>query len=362
MNCSIDILAANVLTGLSGMRPGRLLDIGCGYGFSADVARRLAGWDVTGVEPSAYGARGARALGFRLIDEFVNPEHPIARERFDAIFLSEVIEHVENPNAFLAFLCTMLNSGGRIILSTPDEAALREGRSESERLSALSPGAHVCLFSQSSLVALLDRRGLPYCRVARPQGVSFAAVASDVPFVLEQVEGIPAALRYLERVLADGPDDQVLVRGLRFRRFRYLIDQNRMVEALAFDSSFGDPPILGKPPRTSVEFLDRYYTYDALLLYYRGILRRHFKDPSASDFLMKAHELARRRILVAPAEAVVEANILWRALLTAANAAREAGDRPKADVAFAKLLAHVPRTLPSVPPDIRAAAAREAAT
>ena len=360
-NCSIDTLAQNVLTGLSGMRPGRLLDIGCGYGFSADIARRLAGWDVTGVEPSAYGRRGGKALNFRLIAEFIDASHPVARERFDAIFLSEVIEHVPAPNEFMAFLRTMLDPGGRIVLSSPDAAALDEEHSESERLSALSPGAHVALFSQPALVALLDRIGLQYHWIDRPQGVSFVAIASDIPFRLHPVNGVPAAGEYIDRVLASAPDDPVLLRGLRFRRFRYLIDLGRMAEALVADASFGSPPVLGRMPRTSIEFLDRYYAYDALLLYYRGILRRHFKDATAGDFLLMAHEMARRWILLARAAAVVEADFLWKAALAAGDAYRESGQAQKADKAFRKLLARVPSTLPQVPPDIRRAAARAVA-
>jgi 2-polyprenyl-3-methyl-5-hydroxy-6-metoxy-1,4-benzoquinol methylase len=362
LNCSIDILAANVLTGLSGMKPGRLLDLGCGYGFSADIARRLAGWDVTGVEPSAYGRRGSAALGFRLIDGYVTAQHALAKERFDAIFLSEVIEHIHKPRPFLGFLRTMLNPGGRIIMSTPDEAALSEDRSESERLAALSPGAHVALFSKNAIAALLRKIGLHYYLMNRPQGVSFLAVASGAPVRLSTFDGIAAAAKYIDQVLSVPLNDPVLERGLKFRRFRYLIDQNRMIDALAIDPTFGDAPAIGAAPSTSLEFLDRYFAYDPLLLYYRGILRRNFKDTTAGDFLVKAHELACMRIAVAPAEAVVEADFLWRALFAAANSYRETGQAAKANAIFRELLTPIRRSLPGVPSDIRAEAARALAT
>src|SRR5437762_13055581 len=40
--------------------PGRMLEIGCAYGYFLDEARQR-GWQVRGVEPSAHAAREARS-------------------------------------------------------------------------------------------------------------------------------------------------------------------------------------------------------------------------------------------------------------------------------------------------------------
>ena len=42
-----------------------------------------------------------------------------AEEKFDTILLGEVIEHQTIPGRFLAAAATRLNSGGRIVLTTP---------------------------------------------------------------------------------------------------------------------------------------------------------------------------------------------------------------------------------------------------
>jgi SAM-dependent methyltransferase len=359
MNCSVDTLASNLMAAIGGMLPGRLLDVGCGYGFAADIARRVAGWQVLGVEPSTYGRRGAADLDLEILADFVGPGHPIEKERFDAVFASEVLEHVGDPAKFVAFFASLLNPGGRLVLSTPDAAALDEGRSESEQLAALSPGSHVALFSRGALVGLLNAAGLRHTDVQR-RGVSFVVIASRAPIRRSRVDGIAVAADYIERLFAARPVlPDALAAGLRFRLFRYLIDLGRLAEAAAMEAAVDWPARVDLPVATYAAYLDAYRTFAPWALMYRGFLHsRHFGDHrAAAGYLEDAHALCAARLRIGRNAAVSESSVVWRCLLDAGREHALAGDTAAAQAAFARLACTEAGDLPPVPADIRAAAA-----
>lgn len=78
----------------------------------------LNGADVTGVDlnepatPSGY----ARDLGGSVMDL----RDLLGEERFDTIIAAELIEHLEEPYAFLRSCRGVLAAGGRMLLSTPN--------------------------------------------------------------------------------------------------------------------------------------------------------------------------------------------------------------------------------------------------
>lgn len=104
-----------------GVRPLRLLDIGCGAGLAAEALAR-AGHDVLGLDAAPETIEVARrhaAAGMTLAYRCGTAEDLGAEgARFDAITAFEVIEHVPDPRAFLATLADLLAPGGVLVLST----------------------------------------------------------------------------------------------------------------------------------------------------------------------------------------------------------------------------------------------------
>jgi 2-polyprenyl-6-hydroxyphenyl methylase/3-demethylubiquinone-9 3-methyltransferase len=100
----------------------RVLDVGCGGGVLAEPLARLGGC-VTGIDLVRSSLEVARqhALNEHLaIDYRLQSAEDVAAagERFDLVVASEVLEHVENQEDFVATLARLTNPGGLLVVTT----------------------------------------------------------------------------------------------------------------------------------------------------------------------------------------------------------------------------------------------------
>ncbi len=161
---------------LGGLAPGYLLDVGCGEGSFLHAAKAL-GWQVTGTEISADAIRLARQQW--QIEPFRGnlEEAHFPDNRFDAITLWHVIEHVPNPEATLREVARIARPGARIIIACPNrrgllfQAVYFLGRLRRPHLYDPSDREiHLSHFSVGSLRFLLRRCGLQVLRVDVDRG------------------------------------------------------------------------------------------------------------------------------------------------------------------------------------------------
>ena len=118
---------AAALLDWSQVRTGKILDVGCMFGFLLDEARGR-GLVPYGIELSESAAEVARDKGH---DTFVGTIEAFAaahpRLRFSAIFAQHVLEHVPDPRAFLDTAKGLLEPGGKLVICVPNfEARLRK--------------------------------------------------------------------------------------------------------------------------------------------------------------------------------------------------------------------------------------------
>ncbi len=100
----------------------RVLDIGCGGGLLSEPLARL-GADVVGADAAAgnipVAQLHAREMGLEIDYRHTTSEDlAAAGERFDVVLNMEIVEHVADPQAFLASCRTLLNPGGLMLTST----------------------------------------------------------------------------------------------------------------------------------------------------------------------------------------------------------------------------------------------------
>jgi SAM-dependent methyltransferase len=142
----------------SGVRAGRVLDIGCMFGFLLDEAKKR-GLQTHGIELAPGPAGVARGKGHQVfagtIEEYA-AAHP--ELHFDAIFAQHVLEHVLDPRSFVVTAGRLLAGGGKLVMCVPNFEA---------RLRALAPESwgwyqvpvHLLHYSRQSLQRLLRDAG-----------------------------------------------------------------------------------------------------------------------------------------------------------------------------------------------------------
>ena len=98
-----------------------VLDIGCGPGYFLKAGMER-GWKGFGVEPSSRAAAHARSLGLEVMNTFFDTGLASAlKKRFDAVHLSEVLEHVPDPSMILKAAGSLMNEGGLICCVVPND-------------------------------------------------------------------------------------------------------------------------------------------------------------------------------------------------------------------------------------------------
>jgi len=97
-----------------------LLDIGSGPGFFL-LHGKERGWQVRGIEPSGQAAEHSRGLGLEVENTFYSSDTAPGLGRFDAINMSEVLEHIPDPAAFLSLIHDHLEDEGLLCVVVPND-------------------------------------------------------------------------------------------------------------------------------------------------------------------------------------------------------------------------------------------------
>lgn len=143
---------------LNDMPPGRLLDVGCGTGdFVAGMARM--GWDATGIDFDREAVTSARRHESIKVFSGGLADQNFPDDAFDAITLSNVMEHLPDPAHTFAELKRILAPSGRLVIVTPNPDSLGH-RSFGRCWRGLEPPRHLFLFAPQTLKTLAERVGL----------------------------------------------------------------------------------------------------------------------------------------------------------------------------------------------------------
>jgi 2-polyprenyl-3-methyl-5-hydroxy-6-metoxy-1,4-benzoquinol methylase len=145
-----------------------VLEIGCGSGPTGALALstgRAVSYRGVELEPSAAAKAAAKLTDVIVGDvEFINLPWPL--ESFDALILSEVLEHLRDPCAVLTKLRPYLRPGAVVLASSPNVAHHRiirmliagdwrltsEGPMDATHLRWFTPGSYAEMFTACGFV------------------------------------------------------------------------------------------------------------------------------------------------------------------------------------------------------------------
>ncbi len=161
------------------LTPGRMLDIGCAYGFFLEPAR-ADGWEVVGVELAADAAARAREEFGLDVRAGALHDQQFPDGAFDAVTLWDCLEHTVDPVAVLEEVRRILRPGGYCFLTVPDAgtwiARLLRGRWFGYR----KAGEHTFFFTRPALRTALAQVEL------EPRAVGVGVWPCDLLFLAEK--------------------------------------------------------------------------------------------------------------------------------------------------------------------------------
>jgi SAM-dependent methyltransferase len=155
----------------------KMLDVGGGTGWLAGLLRgidaRVALTQIVDIDTGAQA--GAERNGHRFfcgrIEDFRSAE------RYDAILMLNLIEHVTDPVSVLAKARDLLEPGGRIYIKTPNFRALDAALFRYRNWGGYHCPRHFVLFSRDGFAAAATRAGLRIEAFAYTQGAPFWSVS-----------------------------------------------------------------------------------------------------------------------------------------------------------------------------------------
>ena len=133
---------------------GRLLEVGCAYGFFLEHAQKS--FDAVGIDVNAPAIAAARDLGVRA--ECIEFMQYTASALFDVVCLWDTIEHLLDPRAYLDRARGVLADRGYLFLTTGDIGSAM-ARMRGARWRMIHPPSHLNYFSRDTMTRLLDRAG-----------------------------------------------------------------------------------------------------------------------------------------------------------------------------------------------------------
>jgi SAM-dependent methyltransferase len=163
---------------------GRLLEIGCAYGFFLHEAKPH--YDVAGIELSADATSHCRKFGLDVIHGVANEETLSKIGAVDVIVMLDVIEHLPAAHETLRLLTQRLNPGGIIVITTGDFSS-PFARLLGKRWRLMTPPQHLWFFSRESVCKIAASLQLSVEQIDHPWKI---VPASLIHFQLRRMLGL----------------------------------------------------------------------------------------------------------------------------------------------------------------------------
>jgi 2-polyprenyl-3-methyl-5-hydroxy-6-metoxy-1,4-benzoquinol methylase len=141
---------------------GNILDIGCGGGYFLLYGKNR-GWITLGIDPSIQSINHCKSIGLDVIEGYFdeNLSEKLAN-KFDVVHLSEVLEHVPDPENTIFSIKKTLKPGGIVCIVVPNDYnpfQVSLIKTCNFKPWWVAPPHHINYFDFSSLENLLEKVG-----------------------------------------------------------------------------------------------------------------------------------------------------------------------------------------------------------
>ncbi len=159
-------LSKPIVTILNRLRARKVLDLGCGNGAFAHWLQ-AQGFEVVACDADIQGIQIGASRDSGVVFKHVGiyePPEKLNCSGFDAVYATEVIEHLFAPAALPRFARSVLKPGGHLIVTTPYHGYLKNvlialtGKWDYHH-TALWEGGHIKFWSRRTLSTLLHDSG-----------------------------------------------------------------------------------------------------------------------------------------------------------------------------------------------------------
>ena len=242
------LLVRNFLVVIPKERKGRLLDIGCGSGEFLYQMKNF-GWDVSGVEINQASANLGNKRGLNIFcGELGEADFP--DNFFDAVVLSQTLEHVYSPGSYLGKIYRLLKEGGLLIIGVPNVGCLEIqvfGRS----CHALDVPRHLHFFTIASLRNYLEKYGFEVEKVlSKKFSLPLQGIRTDLKNFIQNEYKDKSSLNKIWMSFS------VIFRLLFIKSLRFIIDRDKVNELGFFIAFYARKPVSVEEEKTSKEIYE----------------------------------------------------------------------------------------------------------
>ncbi|MEE9381957.1 MAG: class I SAM-dependent methyltransferase [Nannocystaceae bacterium] len=147
----------------------RLLDVGCASGRTSIFTKSRGVTELVGIEQDPRGCELARQYMDRVIEgDVCTVDVGVPPGYFDAIFLTDILEHVYDPWTTLARYAQLVQTDGHLVVVLPNAGHVHValgllGGDFRYTQSGILDSGHIRFFTLKSAQELLDGAGLTVC-------------------------------------------------------------------------------------------------------------------------------------------------------------------------------------------------------
>jgi len=152
---------------------GEFFEIGCGMGYFLEYARKN-GYNVSGIEYAELGVQTCQTKFGLDVRRGSFEELPVQRDRYDVMFMGDVLEHLIQPLEMLRKAHSMLKPSGVFAAEVPSTFNSITGRLAAAgmrmmrtRKKMAMPPYHVNEFTPKTLRSMIERAGFNHCIIVQ---------------------------------------------------------------------------------------------------------------------------------------------------------------------------------------------------